>query len=331
MIGAATNGIRRWIVGLFVSAIERTSRPEDRHAAIQWLLKSRDILAGDAGLAEKLKALNAQLNARAAASAIAATVADAVRNYRTSLLPWPMKVAMPATLAAIPVVGLHGAGIAAFGSAIGLPVLLLVFLGTAGITSIIEAVATIPNSRAGVAAILALVLAADYMRNVGNALREAMRDGAASPRASPMPEDEAAIRAALLAMDPFDFESHVMSYFEKAGLYAVVTPHSNDFGMDGFAAHPDGLIVVQCKRYATDNKVGRPALQQFASVIRDQAAWRGYLVTTSSFSSEATAYAPATGIVLVDIAEIVRWTKEGLSFEASSEKLDAGCWTSRRP
>ena len=101
--------------------------------------------------------------------------------------------------------------------------------------------------------------------------------------------------------------------------------------MDGFAAHPDGLIVVQCKRYATDNKVGRPALQQFASVIRDQAAWRGYLVTTSSFSSEATAYAPATGIVLVDIAEIVRWTKEGLSFEASSEKLDAGCWTNRRP
>ena len=301
-------------MGLFVSAIERTSRPEDRHAAIQWLLRSRDILAGDASLAEKLKALNAQLDARAAASAIAATVADAVRNYRTSSLPWPMKVAMPATLAAIPVVGLHGAGIAAFGSAIGLPVLLLVFLGTAGITSIIEAVATIPNSRAGVAAIAALILAADYMRNASSAFREAMRDEAASPRASPMPEDEAEIRAALLAMDPFAFESHVMSFFEKAGLYAVVTPKTNDFGMDGYAAHSNGLIVVQCKRYATDNKVGRPALQQFASVIRDQEAWRGYLVTTSSFSLDAITYADATSIVLVDMTELVRWTKGGLSF-----------------
>ena len=320
MINAATNGIRRWVVGLFVSAIERTSKPEDRHAAIIWLLKSREILTGDAGLAEKLKALNAQLNARAAASAIAAAVADAVRNYRTSSLPWPMKVAMPATLAAIPVVGLHGAGIAAFGSAIGLPVLLLVFLGTAGITSIIEAVATIPNSRAGIAAITAIILAADFMRNVSTAFHEAMRNGATAPRASPMPEDAASIRATLLAMDPYDFESHVMSFFEKAGLYAVVTPRANDFGMDGYAAHPEGLIVVQCKRYGTENKVGRPTLQQFATVIRDQGAWRGYVVTTSSFSSEATDYAKAAGIVLVDMAELVRWTKEAPSFETSSEK-----------
>ena len=48
-----------------------------------------------------------------------------------------------------------------------------------------------------------------------------------------------------------------------------------------------------------------------------------FLVTTSSFSSEATAYAPATGIVLVDIAEMVRWTKEGLFFKTSSEKHGA--------
>ena len=152
------------------------------------------------------------------------------------------------------------------------------------------------------------------MRHASAAFRDAMRDGAASPRASPMPEDEAEIRAALLAMDPFDFERHVMSFFEKAGLYAVVTPKTNDFGMDGFAAHPNGLIVVQCKRYATDNKVGRPALQQFASVIRDQEAWRGYVVTTSSFSLDATTYADTTSIVLVDMTELVRWTKGGLSF-----------------
>lgn len=84
--------------------------------------------------------------------------------------------------------------------------------------------------------------------------------------------------------------------------------------MDGYAAHPEGFIVVQCKRYATDYKVGRPALQQFASVIRDQGAWRGYVVTTSSFTADAIAYAETAGIALVDLAGLVRWTRDGLTF-----------------
>ena len=259
--------------------------------------------------------------AGAAVSAIAAAVADAVKNYRTSKLPWPMKVAMPATLAAIPLVGLHGAGIAAFGSAIGLPVLLLVFLGTAGITSIIETVATIPNSAAGVAAIVAIILKAEASRRTSAAFREAMREDATAPRAAPMPDDEVALRAALLAMDPFDFERHVMSFFEQAGLYAVVTPRSNDFGMDGYAAHPKGLIVVQCKRYAPDNKVGRPALQQFASVIRDQGAWRGYVVTASTFSRDAIEYAAERPeMVLIDVDALMEWQILGLEFEPRSSR-----------
>ena len=311
MFESVTAGIRQWVAGLFASAIKQTSRPEDRHAAIQWLLKSRDILASNLGMTEKLKALNALIDGKAAVSAIAAAVVDGVKSYRTSKLPWPMKVAMPATLAAIPVVGLHGAGIAAFGSAIGLPVLLLVFLGTAGITSIIETVATIPNSAAGVAAIVAIILKAKLSRRTSAAFKEAMRDGATAPCATPMPDDEIALRAALLAMDPFDFESHVMSFFEKAGLYAVVTPRSNDFGMDGYAAHSEGLIVVQCKRYAPDNKVGRPALQQFASVIRDQGAWRGYVVTTSTFSRDATDYGAEQPMVLIDTEALVAWHRVG--------------------
>ena len=47
MLDSVTNGIRHWLVGLFASAIHRTSRPKNRHAAIQWLLKSREILASD--------------------------------------------------------------------------------------------------------------------------------------------------------------------------------------------------------------------------------------------------------------------------------------------
>ncbi|GJE57443.1 MULTISPECIES: restriction endonuclease [Methylobacterium] len=313
MFETATDGIRRWIVGLFAAAIEGTARPEDRHAAIQWLLRSRDILAGDLGWQDKLGALNAQLSARAAASAIASTVVEAVQSYRTSSLPWPMKIALPVTLAAIPLLGVQGAGIAAFGGAIGLPVLLLVFLGTAGITSVLEAVVTNPHSRTGVAIIVAGIVNSEATRRASAAFRQRMAEEAASPLAQPVPEDTAAIRATLLAMNPYDFERHVMSFFEKAGLEAVVTPKSNDYGMDGYARDGDRLIVVQCKRYASDHKVGRPALQQFKTVMADAAAFRGYVVTTSSFSIDAVAYAAeAPGMVLIGMDALLAWHAEDL-------------------
>jgi restriction system protein len=77
---------------------------------------------------EKFKKLNALISSRTAIKAIANSVSEAVSNYRKSDLSWSMKIALPATLAAIPLVGGHAAGVAAFGGAVGVPVLLLVFL-----------------------------------------------------------------------------------------------------------------------------------------------------------------------------------------------------------
>lgn len=220
---------------------------------------------------------------------------------------------MPATFVALPLVGMHGAGVAALGSAICLPVLLLVFLGTAGITSILEAVVTNPHSRAGVATIVARILEAEASRRAGAAFRQ--KDEAASPQAAPMPDDELALRGKLLMMDPFDFERHIMSFFETAGLEAVVTPRSKDYGLDGFAAHPDGIIVVQCKRYATDHKVGFEPVQRFKTVMAGSAAFRGYLVTTSSFTAGAVEYAAAVSeMKLIDMEELVRWHSGNLQF-----------------
>ena len=59
---------------------------------------------------------------------MAKSISATASNYRKSNLPLSMKIALPATLAAIPFVGGHAAGIAAFGGALGVPVLLLVFL-----------------------------------------------------------------------------------------------------------------------------------------------------------------------------------------------------------
>ena len=315
MFDIVTQGIKKWLVGLFASAINHTTRPEDRVLAIRWLSQSRDVVASDARSIEKLKQLHSLISSRTAVVAIANSVSEAVSNYRTSNLPWSMKIALPATLAAIPLVGGHAAGIAAFGGAVGVPVLLLIFLGTAGITSIIEAVVTSPEGRTRIAEIIDVIIEDERLRRTSAQMKAAMKEQPMDPTRFAMPAEEMALRQYLLSMNPFDFERHSMSFFEGAGLEAWVTRKSNDFGVDGFAIHPDGLMIVQCKRNATANKVGRPTIQQFKGVVEEQNAHRGYVVTTSAFTEEAIESAVLTSkIVLVSMDDLVRWHEEPPTF-----------------
>lgn len=311
MFDNVTNGIKAWLVGLFASAINHTTRPEDRVLAIRWLSQSREIVASDARSVEKLKQLNALISSRTAITVIAKSVSEAASNYRKSSLPWSMKIALPATLAAIPLVGGHVAGIAAFGGALGVPVLLLVFLGTAGTTSIIEAVVTSPEARTHIAEIIDVIIEDERLRRTSAQMKAAMKEQPMDPTRFAMPVEEMALRQYLLSMDPFNFEQHSMSFFHRAGLEAWATRKSNDFGVDGFAIHPDGLIIVQCKRNSTENKVGRPTIQQFKGVVEEQNAHRGYVITTSTFTEEAIGSASLTSkVVLVAMDDLVRWHAE---------------------
>jgi restriction system protein len=308
---SVTEGIKKWLVGLFASAIKHTSRPEDRVVAIRWLSQSRDVVASDMRPLDKFRQLNALINSRATIVAIAKSVSEAVKNYRKSNLPWSMKIALPATLAAIPLVGGHAAGIAAFGGALGVPVLLLIFLGAAGITSIIEAVVTSPEAQTHIAEIIDIIIKDERLRRTSAEMKAAMKEQPMDPTRFATPVEEMALRQHLLSMDPFNFERHSMSFFQRAGLEAWATRKSNDFGVDGFAIHSDGLIIVQCKRNATDNKVGRPTIQQFKGVAEEQNAHRGYVITTSSFTEDAVASAALTNrIVLVAMDHLVRWHAE---------------------
>jgi restriction system protein len=100
-----------------------------------------------------------------------------------------------------------------------------------------------------------------------------------------------------------------------AGLTACVTPKSNDFGLDGWAMHSDGYIIVQCKRNSTANKVGRETIQQFKGVAEEQNAYRGYVITTSTFTEGAIASAALTSkIMLVAMDDLVRWHAEPPTF-----------------
>lgn len=308
MFDSITDGIKKWLVGLFASAIRHTSRPEDRVVAIRWLSQSRDVVASDIRYIEKIKQLNALINSRSAIVAIGKSVSEAVKNYRKSSLPWSMKIALPATLAAIPLVGGHAAGIAAFGGALGVPVLLLIFLGAAGITSIIEAVVTSPEAQTHIAEIIDVIIKDERLRRTSAGMKAAMKEQPMDPTRFAMPVEELALRQHLLSMDPFNFERHSMSFFQRAGLEAWATRKSNDFGVDGFAVHSDGLMIVQCKRNSTENKVGRPIIQQFKGVAEEQNAHRGYVITTSAFTEDAiTSAALSDRIVLIAMDDLVRW------------------------
>lgn len=315
MFDTIKSSVREWLVARFASAIKRTMRAEDRVLAIRWLSESRTVIASNLSPTEKFTKLNSLISSRAAIVAIAKNVSEAVSNYRNSDLPLSMKIALPATLAAIPLVGGQAAGIAAFGGALGVPVLLLVFLGTAGITAIIEAVVTSPEARPQIAEIIDVIVQDERLRCATAQMKAAMQEQPVDPTRFATPSEEKALRAHLLSMDPFQFERHIMSFFDAAGLEAWATRKSNDFGIDGFAVHPDGLIIVQCKRNASANKIGRPMIQQFKGVIEEQNAHRGYVVTSATFTDEAIESAALSEkIVLVDMDGLVRWHADAPKF-----------------
>lgn len=262
--------------------------------------QAADILATPAGPLEQMRRLGGLLGAGQAVGQVADMVGRAMTDYRALPLPPPVRMALPMSLLALPVTGLHGIGMAALAGALGGPSLLLMFLGAAGIVAVLDGVAAsgppagsgLPPGRAPGSSRQRPVVRVDRPGTGGHDL----------------PRDETLLRRALQDMNPFDFESHVMGFFVRSGMEAWVTAKTNDMGVDGFARHPRGLIVVQCKRHAAGNLVGRPVVQQMKGVVAEHNALRGYLVTTSRFSDKARHSAKMSDqLVLVDMPELIRW------------------------
>jgi restriction system protein len=80
---------------------------------------------------------------------------------------------------------------------------------------------------------------------------------------------------------------------------------AGDGGIDG-VINEDALgldaVYVQAKRYAPENLIGRPAIQQFVGSLTGEGAGKGVFVTTSGFSAEAQRYVEriAQRVVLID-------------------------------
>ncbi len=307
--------VRSWTVGLFVEAISGISSDIERFEIVAWLVSCRSIVESERTFWQKLSDLYGAMNMRRVVERLAGTLVEAFEKYKSSDLPLAVKISVPVTLAAVPLIGGQGAGLAAFGGGIGVPVILLVFLGSAGITSVIEAVVGSKDTAAYMAALAEFLTADEVLKTIKEAVESGKQGKPIEPVRAETPTEALALRETLLNMDPFDFERHVMHFFRSSGMIAAVTKRSNDNGYDGFARHPNGLIVVQCKRYSSDNPVGRPALQQFKGVIEETRAFKGYMVTTSRFTLDASKSAEMSDkIALVSMEELVAWHEVGPTF-----------------
>lgn len=300
---------REQVATALIAAIRAVSSERDREEIVRWFADAEAILARDEEtVTEKAKTLYSTVSTRRLAGILANTVRTTVLNYEGSRLPLALKVALPVTAGGVAFLGWQGAGLAAFGSAIGLPVALLLFLGTAGATTVVEAFVKDRSIRDPLTQLLMTMVAAEAARRVDKELLKAMRADATVPERAAVPPESDAILAYLQDMDPFAFERHVMTFFEDMGHPVGVTAKTNDGGFDGYVLHPDGPILVQCKRYATGHPVGRPEVQQLMGVIMQKKAYRAYVVTTSGYTDNAVdAAASCDRLVLIDGTELVQW------------------------
>lgn len=118
-------------------------------------------------------------------------------------------------------------------------------------------------------------------------------------------------------LTPDEFEQAIAGLCERDGCTRVeVVGGAGDLGADVLALTPDGRrVVIQCKRYGEENKVGSQDLQRFGGTcFTVHEADVAVLVTTSDFTAPALEYADQCGIVCVDGRELLAWT-EGLAPE----------------
>ncbi|QCO55621.1 restriction endonuclease [Pseudorhodobacter turbinis] len=131
----------------------------------------------------------------------------------------------------------------------------------------------------------------------------------------------AALRDELLAllyeMNPIRFERLILDLLTAMGYgkgdlsNSHMTKASGDGGIDGII-YEDALgldaVYIQAKRYGADNKVSRPAIQQFVGSLNGEGATKGVFVTTSDFSAEAKGFLNKVQhrIVLINGQELAR-------------------------
>lgn len=109
------------------------------------------------------------------------------------------------------------------------------------------------------------------------------------------------------------FEEVVAELLSRRGYDITLTPGSRDGGIDIYAAKQleigSFLYLVECKKYAPENKVGVGLIRELLGVVAQQKATAGILATTSFFTTGAQEFQRDVKwqLSLKDYADIEAW------------------------
>lgn len=114
----------------------------------------------------------------------------------------------------------------------------------------------------------------------------------------------------LRQIDAYEFERFVADLWEQYGWETRVTSGSNDHGVDFVAKKSKPFNQkhhVQVKRWASNNKVSAPEIQQYSSLRhREPDIDSVVVVTTSSFSRQAVEESKNLNVKLVDGSDLYK-------------------------
>lgn len=112
----------------------------------------------------------------------------------------------------------------------------------------------------------------------------------------------------LMSTTSRQFEEIVAEIFHGFGFRVELTAATRDGGRDVIAVGNEKIAatkyLIECKRYAAQNKVGVQPVRGLLGVVQDERATKGIIVTTSAFTTPAE-----------ELLKRQKWVLEGRDFE----------------
>ncbi|MCW7494759.1 restriction endonuclease [Leptospira sp. 2 VSF19] len=121
----------------------------------------------------------------------------------------------------------------------------------------------------------------------------------------------------LFTLKPREFEELIAEIFIRFNFEVQLTKETRDGGYDLVAinkSYPylEDKYLIECKRYAEDQKIGVNVVRSLAGILDTQKANKGIIVTTSSFTKPAQEFATSINwkMSLHDYFQIKKWLEQ---------------------
>lgn len=123
-------------------------------------------------------------------------------------------------------------------------------------------------------------------------------------------------------LDGFQFEEFIAHIFNMNGLKAKTTPKTRDGGKDIIVKDKDGIIYIECKHYAEENKISTNFIHKLISACVVDGVNKAIFITTSTYNRDSIALIKKCKLVDIDI-----WYKDDvLDFCRNIDRIELLEW-----